>query len=99
MKSKQEILKIMGDIPEDVYDDIVVSFYEEARERLKAIKSSIGSNNFEGVAQGAHAIKGSGGNLYLTEIQAAAKSLEDAARAKNTNGVVQCLDQLTRLIP
>ena len=99
MESKEEILKIMGGIPEEAYDAIVLVFYQEARQRLAGIKLAIESNNLEGVSQGAHAIKGSAGNLRLMQIQDMAKSLEDAAKAKNAAGMILCQEELLRLIP
>jgi len=36
---KQEILKQLGDIPEEIYDGIVQSFYEETRDRIIPVSS------------------------------------------------------------
>ena len=99
MESKKEILEAMGGIPEEVYDAIVLSFYEEARERLKSIGQGIDSNDYEAVSQGAHAIKGSAGNLRLMKIQEIARSLEEDAKAKDSANFVKLLEQLTQLIP
>ena len=99
MESKDEILKSMGGIPEAVYDAIVQSFYEEAKGRLAVIKASVESNNFEEIAMSAHAIKGSAGNLRLTQIQEVAKALELAAKANNSSDVIKFQEQLISLIP
>lgn len=99
MENKEEILRAMGGIPEAVYDAIVQSFYEEVKGRLAVIKASVESNNFEEIAMAAHTIKGSAGNLRLTQIQEIAKSLECAAKANNGSDVIKFQEQLILLIP
>ena len=98
MESKEEILKSMGGIPEEVYDAIVVSFYEEAKGRVETISNAMKSNDFDTIAKAAHGIKGSAANLRLTQIQDNAKALEHAAKSSNAVDVAKWQEQLTRLI-
>jgi len=96
---KQEILKEMGGIPEEVYDDIVKSFYDEARGILQIVSKSISNSDYPTVAKLTHGIKGSAANLYLTQIQEAAKCMEVAAKAANAEDVRKYLQDLVSLIP
>ena len=98
MESKEEILKAMGGIPEEVYDAIVVSFYEEARARVATIAKAIESNDFDTIARAAHGIKGSAANLRLISIQDTAKALEYAAKSSNQADISKWQEQLVRLM-
>ena len=95
----KEILKQLGDIPEDIYDEIVHGFYEETRERLKLISEYISSLNWSAIARAAHGIKGSSANLRLFEIQAIAEGLQGAAESNDPDMVKKLADQLKPLIP
>ena len=86
-------------MPEKVYDAIVLVFYKEARERLIGISKAIEANDLKEVALGAHALKGSSGNLRLTLIHETAKALEMAAQSNNLADAIKCKDQLKSLIP
>jgi len=64
---------------------LIGSFLEESIPALTELNSSIASNNLETVAQQAHAIKGSAGNLRFNEIYEMAKDMELSAKEKNTS--------------
>ena len=99
MKTKQEILKAMGDIPEEIYDTIVASFYQETTSRLLMVEQSLNNNDMKEIALAAHAIKGAAANLHLTPIYESAKALEMAAKIHHSEEVSRHLAQLKTLIP
>ena len=96
---KKEILKQLGDIPEEDYDEFVSIFYEESRGRLKLIAASLSPFDSPAIAKLAHGIKGSSANLRLIQISEIAKSLQDAAQANNQTQVINSFEQLRSLIP
>lgn len=89
MKTKSEILKLLGGIPEDVYNTICSSFFQEANEKVAQMSTAIEKSDCISIAQLAHAIKGSAGNLYLENISEAAKSIETAAKTNNLTQIQQ----------
>jgi HPt (histidine-containing phosphotransfer) domain-containing protein len=89
----------MGDLPEEVYDAIVQSCYEESRARLKELKVVLDNRDWATAARMAHAIKGSAGNLHLTAVFEAAKKLEFSAKAGQADEVQKDFDVLSGLIP
>ena len=90
MKTKQEILKLLGGIPEDVYDSICSSFFSEAKTKVEGMAEAIAASDFLVIAQQAHAIKGSASNLHQDAIAEAAKSIEAAAKGQDMAKVQQC---------
>ena len=89
MKSKSEILKLLGGIPEEVYDSICSSFYTEARKNVEKLQAAIAASDYPAVVKLAHAVKGSASNLYLEDIFEAARSLEAAAKGQDAAKIQQ----------
>lgn len=98
-ESKKAILAALGGIPEEVYDAIVASFYEEAKDRIKQIQQALDSGDLSIVARCAHAVKGSSGNLRLASIQETAKALEFASKNGDMPSTILFFDQLRKAIP
>jgi HPt (histidine-containing phosphotransfer) domain-containing protein len=98
VKSKAEILSLMGGIPEDVYDSICSSFYEESKERAQKMLEALHSADLKSIALLAHGIKGSAGNLHLDTIFSVAKDIEQAARAGDVSKVQQLFPTLKSLL-
>ena len=96
---KNEILKQLGDIPEETYDEFVLIFYEETRGRLKLIAEEMATFNCPAIAKLAHGIKGSAANLRLIQIQEVAKCLQEAAESNNQIQVSKFFELLRSLIP
>jgi len=96
---KKEILKQLGDLPEEDYDEFVSIFYEETRGRLRLIAESLSTFDSPAIAKLAHGIKGSSANLRLVQISEIAKSLQEAAQANNQTQVLSSFEQLRSLIP
>ena len=96
---KKEILRQLGDIPEEDYDEFVLIFYEETRDRLKLITEEMAALNCSAIAKLAHGIKGSSANLRLIQIQEVAKCLQEAAESNNQIQVSKSFELLRSLIP
>lgn len=96
---KDEILKQLNGIPEDVYDEIVLGFYEETRGRLKDISEAIGVFDQSALVRLAHGIKGSAANLRLVHIQEIAETLQKAAESNDQAQVIKSFELLKSLVP
>lgn len=90
MKTKAEILSLMGGIPENIYDSICESFYLESKERAEKMLEALNSSDLNSVALLAHGIKGSAGNLHIEDVFLVAQEIERSAKA----GVVTKVKQL-----
>ena len=95
---KKEILKDLRGIPEDVYDMIVLTFYEETRGHLKELALAVEASNWTAIRSLAHGIKGSAANLRLFQIQHAAQSLQDASKLNDHEQVVKLFELLKSLV-
>ena len=89
---KKDILSQLGDMPQEVYDQIACIFYDETRDRLKVMAQAAGAGNWPMIAKIAHSIKGSAANLRLIQIQEAAQGLQDCAQANDRVRVNKSLE-------
>lgn len=80
---KQKILEELGSIPEDLYDELVRSLIEQVREKIAEIKESLDSDDYDGVAESAHFVKGASGNLRIRTIHKVAESMEAMSRKRD----------------
>ncbi len=96
---KKEILEALGGIPEEVYDAIVQSFYEETRTKIEPLKAAIAANDAVAVAKIGHGIKGSAANLRLIEISEVGKKIELAGKAADSSQFSSLYNELIALIP
>ncbi|MBF0494041.1 MAG: Hpt domain-containing protein [Candidatus Omnitrophica bacterium] len=76
---KERAMEALG-IPEDMYMELVNCFVSETAGALCTLKETVNLRDFENIANNAHFIKGSAGNLRLEEIYAAAKEIELEAK-------------------
>ncbi len=95
---KKEILEALGGIPEDVYDAIVASFYDEVRSKLDPLKAAIAGNDALTFSKIGHGIKGSAANLRLEDISAVGKKIEMAGKSGDSASFKGLYDELTKLI-
>ncbi len=79
---KQKILKELGGISENVYDELVNEIILQIKGQIPELKGLLNRNDFDSMAKIAHSIKGSSGNLRFTKMQEAAKALEFAVKEK-----------------
>ncbi|MGB6019782.1 MAG: Hpt domain-containing protein [Sulfurimonadaceae bacterium] len=61
-------------------DMLLAMFSKNATSSLKEMQQMIDENNMQGIADAAHAIKGSAGNLKLDDIYDLAMTIETAAK-------------------
>ena len=64
---------------------LVMSFTEESVGILEKMKTSIAKNDYDGISNAAHSIKGSAGNLKFIEMFELAKVMELSAKDSNTD--------------
>lgn len=95
---KRQVLEELGGISEDVYDDLVKDFLAQAHESLDKLKGLLNNQDFTGVKGTLHFIKGSSGNLRLSEIYELVKGLEEKAVEKNEQALKEGVVQLEALI-
>ncbi len=72
---KQQAAAKLG-IPQELYDDILKVFMQEAAETIVKIDESRNKKDFESLRQAAHFIKGSAGNLRIEEVYTVTKAIE-----------------------
>ena len=88
--NKEEILKELGDLPEEMYDEIVLDFITQANEEIISMKEALNNNDFDSVSKIAHSIKGSSGNLRIYDVQLISRSIETEAKVmKNKDSLEQ----------
>ncbi len=74
--------------------ELVELFVETAESDIQKIKTSHAQNDTEQIAEAAHSLKGSAGNLGFAELSDKAKLIEDNSRNETLEG----LEELTRKI-
>lgn len=81
-----------GDI--DFEQELLDVFVADAQEHLTAIGNAIATQDFTTIAQEAHHLKGSGGNVGADSFQSLAAQLEQAAKDEHS---ANCQAHLTAL--
>jgi HPt (histidine-containing phosphotransfer) domain-containing protein len=79
-QQKMKVLEELGGIPEEIFDELFTLFIEKTTELLKDLRSAMGNNDKERVAQLVHTIKGSASNLRFTSFAECAFFVEKALR-------------------
>ena len=88
--ARLELLGLIGDEDDDSLAD---EFGDDARELLRAIRTSLDANDAEGVRRAAHALKGSSANLGAAGLSAIAAELERFGREGTLEAGPALLDQ------
>jgi HPt (histidine-containing phosphotransfer) domain-containing protein len=73
---KRIILEELGNLPEDMYDELVLEFIALAGTRLRGMKSLHEALDFAQLAKEAHFIKGASLNLRLHKVHHLAAGME-----------------------
>ncbi len=102
---KKKITAELG-IDEEAYAELFRDFIAQTEKKIKKLGQTIAADNFGEMAKIAHEIKGSSGNLRITEMQGIAKSIEMAAKAgrnkqaitKNLQALKEAMEELRRLV-
>lgn len=77
---KKKILAELGDIPEEVYDDLARVFIGQLAGRVPELGQALRSGNREDLKKMAHTLKGTSGNLRLHKVYAITVELNDIAK-------------------
>ncbi len=85
---KQRILKELGDLPEEVYDELVEMFIAQARPQIAEIRECLTKKDLPRIAFLAHTVKGTSANLRIAPIFEAAKTLEAEVKADARSEVI-----------
>jgi HPt (histidine-containing phosphotransfer) domain-containing protein len=82
---------------EDVHE-LLEMFIDSAIDSIEDIKQSFANQDITGIRNGAHAIKGSAGNLLLNEVYLVAQRLEKSATEGRTMNLLGEYRELAHLI-
>ncbi len=92
---KEKIMKELGGISEDIYDDLVQAFISQTGGAIAELKSVLSNGDFDSVAKIAHSIRGSAANLRFTRMQKIVETIEIAAKGRKDNYIPR--DCITKL--
>lgn len=76
---KKEVLRLLGDIPEEVYDELVNEMRAQARSFVPKMREAAARADYPALKALCHSVKGTAANLRRTAIAAAAAGLESMA--------------------
>ncbi len=73
---KEAILKEMGNIPEEFYDELVRDFLSDAISQIDALEKSLKGGEIESAKGIIHSLKGVSANIRLSDISQLSKEVE-----------------------
>ncbi len=77
---KKKILAELGDIPEEVYDDLARVFIGQLSNRVPELAQAVQTGDREALKKMAHTLKGTSGNLRLHKVYGITVELNDIAK-------------------
>lgn len=95
--NRDQIAERLGFKRSDI-DMLLAMFSKNAATSLKEMQTMIAEQNMQGIADAAHAIKGSAGNLKLDNIYNHALMIEMAAKQSEDLDYAAAHEQLSRLL-
>ncbi len=75
-------------------EDLVPGFLENRHNDVKTLQEALTKGDYETIRILGHSMKGSGGGYGFDAISEIGRSLEDAAKAKNTEETRRLIDEL-----
>jgi HPt (histidine-containing phosphotransfer) domain-containing protein len=81
-------------LEEDEYRELIDLFIQSGGTDLQNLAQAIAARDADLVVRSAHTIKGASGNLGLTEVSAAAKTIEERAMRNQLDDLTQALQAL-----
>jgi HPt (histidine-containing phosphotransfer) domain-containing protein len=81
LEDKKKILRELGDIPEETYDELVCFFIRQLKDNIPKIKAALAGHDFDQLAKLAHSLKGSSGNLRIHQVYELATQINDMAKS------------------
>ena len=91
---KKKILAELGDIPEEVYDDLARVFIGQLAGRISELKQACRTGDRAALKQMAHTLKGTSGNLRLHQVYLLTVELNDIANDQEAGPRVEELISL-----
>ncbi len=91
-----EVLDELRGLGIDFFRELVGIFITDAPMRIERMRNALGSGDGRELAQQAHALKGSAGNLAATRVQQLAGDIEARARAGELDTVSRLLEEVQR---
>lgn len=92
MEVVEELLALTGDGDPELLLDLIHMFLEDAPTKLEAMTEGLAKGDLEQVAQAAHSLKGSAGNLGIRMVQHDCDELQNAGHAND-------MDTVRRVVP
>jgi HPt (histidine-containing phosphotransfer) domain-containing protein len=83
----EELLALTGDGDPELLLDLIHMFLEDAPTKVKAMSEGLANSDMEQVAQAAHSLKGSAGNLGIRMVQHDCDELQNAGHANDVETV------------
>lgn len=94
-------LKLLGanlGLEKSEFIELVELFLRTARQDLQKLTAAYQSGDFEAVAESAHSLKGSSGNLGFAELSTLSKNAEDKGRKNDLSDFAQLIDSIHQQI-
>jgi len=88
-----EIVELMG----EELPTLVDAFESSGKDQMARMHSAGKSQDADGLAQAAHQLKGSAGNLGAAALQASCEAVERAARGGDLTGAEDTVNRITEL--
>ncbi|MBA4367752.1 MAG: hypothetical protein C0403_08960 [Desulfobacterium sp.] len=93
--------KVLGanlGLEESEFIELVELFLSTVKLDLEKLTTAYQSGDFEAVAESAHSLKGSSGNLGFTELSVLSKNAEDKGRENDLSGFAEIIDSMSQQI-
>ena len=85
---KKKIAEELG-IPEDLYQELLHDFTNQAETVLPELQAAVDAGDFPQIMERGHFVKGSSGNLRLKELYEIAKEIESGGKEKKDLGAIR----------
>lgn len=85
--------KIIVHVDPDL-EDLIPGFLERRQDDLQTIRNALAQNDFEAIRTLAHTMKGVGGGYGFDEITTISRFIQQAAEAKEEEGVTKGVEEL-----
>jgi len=79
-------------------EDLIPGFLENRQEDIRSIREALEKDNYETIRTLGHSMKGSGGGYGFDAITDIGRSLENAAKDKNSEEIRRWLGELLRYL-
>ena len=86
--------KIQVQIESDI-KELIPGFLNNRRKDVEKIRQMLQENDLESIKLAGHTMKGNGAGFGFNRISELGKLIEDAAKANQTNEIVQWVDELS----